>query len=160
METVTLYADDFKKVHNTLCELRSLVERMTHSMIKIDDVQRIIEGFEQGLASAYEQDHAAFDRKHDYYSSVQSEMKFRTLWSIYELEDFYTEHPFNGCDTVIYAEHWGEGPVEVKIEGDRWIDLWAAADAAIRQSGDGHHVFIEAFRPVAGTQQLRLTTGS
>jgi hypothetical protein len=29
MQTVTLYAEDFKTVHNTLCELRSIQQRLT-----------------------------------------------------------------------------------------------------------------------------------
>jgi hypothetical protein len=161
METVTLYAEDFKKVHNTLCELRSLVERMTHSMIKIEDVERIIEGFEQGLKSAYEQDHTAFDRKHDYYSEAGSEMKLRSVWSIYEVEDLYADHPYKGATELYYGDHWGEESVVEEIKGSRWIDLWAAADAAIRASGDEHHIFIERFATVADEPQtLRLTTGS
>ncbi len=44
------------------------------------------------------------------------------------------------------------------VEGDRWIDLWRAADAAIVQSGDEHHVFVELFRPQGN--RLVLSTGS
>ncbi len=163
MQTVTLYAEDFKTVHNTLCELRSLVERMTHSMIKIDDVQRIVEGFEQGLASAYAQDDAAFDSKMDYYSEFKSENGLRTIWSIYDLpvHGFLQDHPYQGAAEICYRDHWGEEPVYETIQGSTWADLYRAADRCIQRSGDQHHVFIESFEPVANQpHQLRLTTGS
>lgn len=161
METVTLRAEDFKTVHNTLCELRSLVERMTHSMIKIEDVQRIVESFEQGLADAYAQDHAAFDRKMDHYSDVQQELGLKSIWSVYEVENLADRHPFEGADRVVYKDHWGDGPTSCSINGLTWAALYVAADAAIRDSGDEHHVFIEQFRPSKeDPRTLIVSTGS
>lgn len=165
METVTLHSHDFKTVHNTLCELRSIVEDMQQSMVKVERLEAVIQSFEQGLADAYRQDNEAFDRKHDCYSLAQRVNGFRSVWSIYEVEDLEAQHPFPGALEVVYSEHWGGESVieEIKIEGrghGTWVDLWDAADRCIRRSGDDHHVFIEAFYPVAGTQQLRLTTGS
>ena len=158
METVTLKGEDFRTIHNTICELRSLVERMTHSMVKIDDVQRIIDGLDQDLADAYAQDNDAFTRKMDHYGDVQTLEKFKAIWSIYEVEDLYSEHPFTGADTIVYENHWGAGPIRVKFEGTRWADLYAAADAAIRTSGDLHHLFIEQFTQAGNV--LVLQTGS
>ena len=158
METVTLYAEDFRIVHNTLCELRYLSQR---SRVDPDEVEAIVAKFEKGLASAYKQDSEATDRKHEYYRNVAADMKLTSIWSIYEVEDFYVDHPYVGAKYVIYDEHWGNGEVMREIKGSQWIDLWAAADAAISASGDGHHCFIELFRPVkAKPHHLRLTTGS
>ena len=158
METVTLKGQDFKTIHNTLCDLRSLVERMTHSTIKIDDVQRIIQNFESGLQDAYEQDTAAFKRKMDHYDDVNTVENFRSIWSIFEIEDLYTQHPFTGAVRVLYGDHWGNQTVTAPVEGDMWLDLYRAADSCIRASGDNHHTFIERFT-FAGTD-LILQTGS
>ncbi len=158
METVTLRGEDFKTVHNAVCELRSLVEHMQRSMLKIDELQRVIDQFEIGLRDAYDQDNAAFERKMDLYSEVKEECRFHSIWSIYSVDDLYAQHPYKGAAEVVYKDHWGEGPVTVPVEGDRWIDLWRAADAAIVQSGDEHHVFVEQFRPQG--DRLVLSTGS
>lgn len=158
METVTLKGEDFRTIHNTLCELRSLVERMTQSMIKIDDVQKIVQGFEAGLQDAYDQDNAAFTSKMEHYSDVQTEGGFRAIWSIFTVDNLYEDHPYRNANCIVYRNHWGAGPVRVKFEGTRWADLFAAADAAIRASGDDHHIFIEQFQ-VDGTD-LVLQTGS
>jgi hypothetical protein len=158
METVTLRGEDFKTIHNTLCELRSLVERMTHSIVKIDDVQSIITKFEYGLQDAYAQDSSAFDRKMDHYSEVQQQEGFRTIWSIFSVEDLYGEHPYKGADTIVYENHWGTSPIRVSFTGSRWADLYAAANAAICTSGDSHHIFIEQFTQAG--RELVLQTGS
>jgi hypothetical protein len=158
METVTLRGEDFRTIHNTLCELRGLVERMTHSIVKIDDVQDIITKFEYGLKDAYDQDSSAFDRKMDHYSAVKEAESFRTVWSIFTVEDLYEEHPYKDADTIVYENHWGTNPIRVSFKGRRWVDLYAAANAAICTSGDAHHIFIEQFTPFG--RDLVLQTGS
>ena len=161
METVTLQAEDFRTVHNTLCELRTLVSDMERSMIKIERLEAIIGQFELGLADAYAQDEAGFDAKMDHYHAVQQENQFRTVWSLFEVEDLFQQHAFPGALHIAYRDHWGPEAVFEEIKGNTWLDLYRAADAAIRRSGDEHHCFIEAFIPVADQpQQLRLTTGS
>lgn len=160
METVTLRGEDFRTVHNTLCDLRSVQERLCGvvSNAVVDQLQNIIKGFEAGLKDAYEQDSSAFDRKMDHYSDIQSENKLRAIWSMFEVSDLRTPHPFTGATAVVYSDHWGPGPVRAPIEGALWVDLFRAADAAIRASGDDHHIFIEQLRP-SGTD-LVLQTGS
>ena len=163
METVTLEAQDFKTVHNTLCELRSVQERLT-GVINEDlcqQLHRIVQGFEQGLKNAYAQDDAAFDRKHEHYSAVAEEYGLRSIWSIYEVEDLFQQHAYPGAREICYRDHWGGAPVYETIDGNTWVDLFRAADRCIQRSGDGHHVFIEQFYTVADQpHQLRLTTGS
>lgn len=165
MQTVTLYAEDFKTVHNTLCELRTVQERLTGviSDSLADQLQRVIRGFEQGLKNAYEQDNAAFESKMDYYSDFQTENGLHTIWSIYELDigGFDQPHPYTGCTEICYRDHWGKSAVYETVQGKTWADLYRAADRCIRRSGDDHHIFIEHFATVADQpHQLRLTTGS
>ncbi len=158
METVTLRGEDFKTIHNTLCDLRSLVERMTHSMIKIDDVQNIINSFEAGLQDAYAQDNNAFQNKMDHYSDVKQQEGLRAIWSIFSVEELGEQHPYRNAEEVVYRDHWGNKTVSEAIPGGTWIDLYIAADRCIRASGDDHHIFIEQFQPEGRT--LVLQTGS
>ncbi len=163
METVTLYAEDFKTVHNALCELRSVQQRLTGVINDqlADQLNKVIKGFEQGLKNAYEQDNAAFEEKNDHYHSVQQQLGLRSIWSIYEVKDLAAEHPYTAAREICYRDHWGEEPIYETIEGNTWAALYVAADRCIQRSGDQHHVFIEAFEPVAKMpHQLRLTTGS
>jgi hypothetical protein len=154
METVTLRSEDFKTIHNTLCELRGLAQRMVVGKIKIEDVEQIIESFEQGLKNAYEQDEVSFDDKMDYYRAYQDDNDFAAIWSMYELPvGCFTEpHPYPSDVFVIY----GKG--HVPVFGPTWGDVYRAADCAIRMSGDLHHCFIEGFE--ARGNQLLMSTGS
>jgi hypothetical protein len=157
METVTLRGEDFKTLHNTLCDLRGLVQRMETSMIKTQEFDRIIEGLEMGLKDAYEQDNDQFDSKMAYYREFQRDNGLETVWSIYELPEggFFDLHPWQGASVLVY------GRTTVKIQGPTWADLYRAADLAIEESGDDHHCFIEGFAPYGtDNSMLELTTGS
>jgi hypothetical protein len=158
METVTLSGEDFKIIHNTLCDLRNLVQRMDESMIKTQEFDRIIEGFQMGLKNAYAQDEDQFDRKMDYFDSFKTENGLRSIWSIYEVSDdsgFFDLHPWQGARVLVY-----QGKT-ASIKGPTWGDLYRAADEAIDLSGDDHHIFIEGFGKYAtDNSMLELTTGS
>lgn len=161
METVTLRSEDFKTVHNTLCELRSIVGDMERSMVKVERLEAVIQSFEQGLADAYRQDNEGFDRKFEHYAEVKQQLGLRSIWSVFEVEDLSQQHPFQGAQQVAYVDHWGGEPVFEEIKGETWAALYVAADAAIRRSGDEHHIFVEAFRPNKDCpEQLVLSTGS
>jgi len=158
MEAVTLSGNDFKTIHNTLCELRSVVQRMERSLIKVEEFERIVEGFEQGLRDAYAQDNDAFDRKHDYYGRFREDNGLTTIWSVYELEEhgFLLDHPWKGAKVMVYHDR-----MTAPIEGPTWGDLYRAANEVIRRSGDSHHIFIEGFSPYGtDNSMLNLTTGS
>ncbi len=163
METVTLYAEDFKTVHNTLCELRSVQQRLTGILNQdlADQLHRVVRGFEAGLKNAYDQDSAAFELKSEHYSEVKKAEGLRSIWSIYEVEELGEQHPYRDATEICYMDHWGDEAVYETIPGGTWRDLYIAADRCIRRSGDDHHIFIESFKPVADQpHQLRLTTGS
>lgn len=154
METVTLRGEDFKTIHNTLCDLRSLALRMEQSMIKVEEVERIISQFESGLEDAYAQDSESFDDKMDYYKAFADQNDLNSIWSVYELpvHGFLQPHPYPSDAFVVY----GKG--HVPVLGPTWGDLYRAADCAIRNSGDFHHCFIEGFE-VKGNE-LHMSTGS
>ncbi len=82
-----------------------------------------------------------------------------SIWSYGEDVDMAAPHPYPTTTTVVHEtisgvapggmRVWGGdgGRFTVPILGNRWLDLWIAADAAIQQSNDLHHRFIEAFDP-------------
>jgi len=100
------------------------------------------------------------DAKFDHYDSVREELGLTSVWSIYEVDNLSDRHSFQGATKVHYKDHWGK-PVTKEIVGSTWAALYVAGNAAIRDSGDEHHVFIEHFVPDAiDPTTLYLTTGS
>jgi dienelactone hydrolase len=141
--SITLTAAEFKQIHNALC--------FAHT----DGIQKTVETIRAALANAYAQDDAVFDRKMDYFRRFQEDNKLETIWSIYELEEhgFLKDHPYSSDAFVCYqGQH-------VPVFGNTWGDIYRAADWAIRNSGDQHHIFIEAFELKNGNE-LHLVTGS
>lgn len=161
MQTVTLYAEDFRTVHNTLCELRSLQERVTGVISNelATKLHSIVQGFEAGLKNAYAQDEAEFDLRMDHYTDFKKANQLQTIWSMFEVKDLNDPHDYGQIRSIVYRQHWGPEAVEVAVEGGTWGDLYRAADQAIRSSGDDHHIFIEGFSLVK-SDQIQLTTGS
>ena len=159
----TLTAEEFKTIHNALCELRSVQESLTGVINEnlTAKLHRAIKEFEFGLARAYEEDDRAFTRKSDHYSDIGEQLGLKSIWSGYDVDNMSDRHPFEGADRVVYANHWGEKPVSCSINGLTWAALWVAADACIRDSGDDHHVFVESFAPAEDDPRtLILYTGS
>ena len=145
---VTLKAEEFKAIHNTLWAME--YQGM--------DAKTAAEKIRAALSGAYAQESKAFSRKSDHFSSVKEDLGLQTIWSIYEVDNLSERYPFEGIATVTYKDHWGKEPVVKPVNGLTYAALYVAADAAIRDSGDEHHVFIEQFRQVGDT--LLLTTGS
>ncbi len=140
---VTLTAEEFKQIHNALCFAPNR------------GLDATLETIREALKGAYAQDEAVFDRKMDYFRRFQSEHKLEAIWSMYELEEhgFLKDHPYTSDAFVVYQGG------HVPVFGNTWGDIYRAADWAIRNSGDDHHIFIEAFELKNGNE-LHLVTGS
>lgn len=148
---VTLTADEFKTLHNALYALGNVDNEQVAQQVEI------IRG---ALKGAYEQDDAAFDRKHSHYSDVRKDLGLDAIWSMYEIDNLNERHPFPSDAFVVYKNHWGENKqVHCAVYGGTWAAVYVAANACIRNSGDEHHVFIENFELKNGNE-LHMTTGS
>jgi hypothetical protein len=156
----TLTAEEFKQIHNALCELRGIsssLEETIHPAM-LSKLQSAVGEITKGLKGAYVQDDRAYTSKTEHFEKVQEELGVSAIWSMYEVDDLNAPHPFEGAKEVVYRSHWGPKPVHVAINGLTWAALYVAADAVIRDSGDTHHIFIEHF--ARSGDSLILSTGS
>jgi hypothetical protein len=160
----TITAEDFKTIHNALCEMRSVYETIQGVVREpiTDKLASAIREMETGLKDAYEQDNKAFDDKYAHYDDVRGQLGLaNAVWSIFEVNNLSDRHPFEGADRVVYKDHWGGQPVSCSINGLTWAALYVAANACIRDSGDKHHIYIELFTPDKDDPRtLILSTGS
>ena len=103
-----------------------------------------------------------FDAKFKHYDTIRDRNVFKSVWSIYEVNNIYD---FSGlqAEKLVYKDHWGhEKAVTVPLPAGNltWWDLWFAADKAIIESEDTHHIFIEDFQKSEDGKTLFLRTGS
>ena len=146
---ITLTAEEFKVLHNSLCDLNQLAYH--HHVPKVEEIVERIR--KVALKSAYEQDQAAFDRKFNHYHEIKEREGFATTWSLYEITDLNAKHNAPSDAFVVYqGQHCA-------VYGDTWVDIYRAADNCIRNSGDQHHSFIEGFELKNGNE-LHMYTGS
>ena len=141
--SVTLSAEEFTRIHNALCFAPN------------KGLEATVDAIREALSGAYRQEEQDFDRKMAYYNRFKAENKLEAIWSMYEIPEhgFLQAHPY--LDTVFVCYQGGHVPVF----GATWGDIYRAADWAIRNSGDTHHIFIEAFELRNGNE-LHLVTGS
>lgn len=85
---------------------------------------------------------------------IQDDNKFRTVWSISEIDDF--DNQFGYVKKVTYEQE----SIEVnKIV--TWLEMWSIADKLVRLADHHDHIFIEAFAPSNKDGQVyELITGS
>jgi len=166
---VTLKAKEFKDLHNAKCALYHLISDLAShdkyasaaSKRLVKDLTKIHTDMSKSLKNAYAQEDKVSDERRAVYEAMAEANGLTAIWSMYEVEDMTLPHPYKNVSKVVHKNHWGKTAVAVEIEGDRWGDLYKAADAAIKLSGDTHHSFIEGF----GTEDvakgnLLLHTGS
>jgi hypothetical protein len=101
------------------------------------------------------------DNKFDYFDNISDQHLFKTIWSVYEVEDI-NDLAFTGTDLILrYSHHWGEETLTRALPSyPTWLDMWKAANSLINESGDDHHIFIEDFVLDPETKLIELYTGS
>ena len=103
-----------------------------------------------------------FSRKEKGYSKISKSNKFKSIWSMYEIDPNNMEDFAMEVKSIEY-QSWGptqkvEFPEPKKLT---WVELWKLGDELIRLSGDTHHIFIEDFaKDKSEPSKLRLVTGS
>jgi hypothetical protein len=163
MSAFTITKEEFKNVHNGVCEIRHAIEQLD-GIINDDFMTKLNAGInklELGLQSVHEQDQNDFDSKFAHYDTVREDLGLAAVWSLYKVDNLNDRHPFEGVTQVAYKDHWGNKTVSCSVNGLTWSALYVAANACIRDSGDDHHTFIEHFAPSeSDASVLLLTTGS
>lgn len=88
-----------------------------------------------------------FDERHDHFQSMKALFKFKTIWSDFDIERLDENLPIQYLDMTHVKYDNQLVAVEPRPELGRvdWLAVWKAADKAIVDSGDTHHVYVEGF---------------
>lgn len=149
-------------IHNGICELYSLKEQVT-GVIHPDLVKRLNRAFdllEKGYANVREQESKEFDEKMDLFELTRKSFGFMSVWSIYDFDmnEGFAGRPGYHAKELVYE--WDKTVSVPLPDNPTFLQLWGAADAALKESGDENHIFIEGFRQSEDGKTLRLVTGS
>lgn len=155
----TLTKEQLGELTNAMCGI-TVVIRTIENVVSdaiVNELRKRQDAILTTLSPFLEAEEAEEDKREAHYESVREEHGFKTIWSDFSVQDVYTEHPYTDCTDVV-CESWTKGAI-VPIKGKRWVDLWIAADKAIKMADDMGHPFIEGFTR-QDNGMLKLVTGS
>lgn len=102
------------------------------------------------------------DEKWRAFEDYREMHKLQAVWSIYTIDNLDVMSGIT-ADELVYGNHWGTGGavrIPLKAGEKTWGELYHAADQAIRQSGDQHHIYIEQLQVQDNATFVELMTGS
>jgi hypothetical protein len=156
---ITLSKAQWRDIHNALCAVESQTRTIADVLKQGTELHDRVEALREALAPAYQQENDQWDQHYADCENVKTLNGFDAIWSAEDV-DFDQPHPFASDAVIVYQAHWGEvKDRHYPITGPTWLDVYRAADLAMRESGDGHHVFIEGFSPQSDNT-VQLHTGS
>ena len=155
----TLSRKDFSDIHNGLCYLRFAMQDLEDvlSPALMQKITKASNSIEKGFASVREQEVTMFDRRSEHYKAVAEQHNVKTaVWSIYDVESLFDTA--EGFDDAVALDYMGQR-VFMGSGPKKWVDLFKAADIAIRDADD-YHVFVEGFHKTKEPGVITMTTGS
>lgn len=159
MIQVQLTGEDFSNIHNGKCYLHGAIQRLEGVVNEkvVNELQRVYDLLEKGLQGAYAQEEAADKIREAAIQAVDAKHDFKSVWSMENYDFAGKVEPTPKY--IRYTSYRGQAPISVGVNGDTWLEMWLAADAAIRYGGDENHIFIEDLKHV-GDGVYELYTGS
>jgi len=148
------------KLHNAYWLISNEIEQLDEVLRsdKIVALRKAVSILKEVYTPLIAQKDKEWDRRNSYYDDMRQNHKFKSAWSIYDVVSFQASSGIEG-DILKY------GKVNIPIKKDAmtmcitWLDMWRYAEQAIKESGDGHHLFIEGFYD-RGDGVIELITGS
>lgn len=106
-----------------------------------------------------------WNKQHNYFTDVQQNNGFTSIWSIYTYDDFSFDDKHDlpeGLEFTCWDVPQPDG--RFKLEGSTWKDVWKCVDEYMQHYSDdvGNHVFIESFEVVEknGKSYIQIGLGS
>lgn len=163
-KTYTITREQYDKINHgriDFMQLKQKLKDVVHPRL-LEQIEEAEKQMHEGLKPIFEQMQAEEQEWEDHVEQVEKLCgPFpNSTWSMREVPDLQAPHNFEGACVVSYREHWGKVPIRVEITGPLWVDLWRAANEAMKRSGDDHHFFIEAFSETSEPGVIELHTGS
>ena len=144
MNNFVITSDEIKDIHNGLCRLGNMIDRLQDALSHhtINELRRAKSEIEIGFKSVRDQREDRWDEANGFFEKTREELKYTSVWSIYEKYDemhkiaFFLEE-----GSVLVHDNFS---VPLPAGSRTWFDMWKAAEEAIFAVGDDH-IFIESF---------------
>jgi len=159
MDRFEITSDEMRDVHNGLCYLRNAIDKLedTLSPFIIVELRKAKSTIQKGFNAVQRESDRLWDERNEYYTEIKERCKFKSVWSMYEVENL-EENAFDLEEgSVLVHENFS---VPLPVGSVSWFQIWMAAEEAIYAVG-GDHIFIESLtRSSINPKIILLGTGS
>ena len=143
MSKFEITSDEMRDVHNGLCYLRNAIDKLedTLSPLIVADLRKAKALIQNGFNGVQRESDKRWDERNQYYTAMKDKYNFRSVWSIYDVEDL-DEKAFDleEGSVIEYENH----TVDLPAGRVSWFQMWLAAEEVITSAGDDDHIFIES----------------
>ena len=160
MNNFVITSDDIRDIHNGLCYLRNAIDKLedTLSPLIVADLRKAKALIQKGFNGVQHESDKQWDERNKYYTAMKDQYGFKSVWSMYEVEDLDEEAFYLEEGSVLEYENY---TVDLPAGRVSWFQMWLAAEEAIAAAGDDDHVFVESFtRSSINPKIILLGTGS
>ena len=136
-----------RNLHNARVYFESFAEKYADVVGQrvIDDFNRALDMFKNAHDPIREEETRIFDLKFKHYDAMRRHFGYQTVWSNFDVERLDESLPSKYLD-ITHVKYDSQLVAVEKRDGALgldWLAIWKAADKAILESGDRHHVFVE-----------------
>jgi hypothetical protein len=148
-------------VQNSYSRLHGVIQSMEGAihpdiLTQLKDIQSTIH---QTFKPYWNAKDVAFDREIVALENVAQEHGLRSVWSMSSVQAAQMNEPCSLKIKKLTYESWGATQTRDIKGKPTWLEIWKIADEMMRDSGDGHHIFIEGFEDL-GKGKFRMYAGS
>ena len=145
MDKFRIAAGDVESLHNAKIDLSRIVDDMEDILAPklLQQIRKVQTKIRAALVDVNTQKDNLWQKRHNYYSDTKNEHGMKTIWSIFDVDDFdalsditATELKYNG---------WGEATIKMHPGNKTYMELWHYAEQVLYEADDLDHPFIEGF---------------
>jgi hypothetical protein len=158
MDRFKITAADVDKLQDAKIDLARIIEEMDDILAPrmLQQFKKVITKIRAGLLDVNTQKDLLWEKRHRYYSDVKAEHGFKTVWSIFEVDNL--DSPSGITATELKYNGWGEATIKMPPGNKTYMEMWHYAEQVLKEADDMEHCFIESF--TQGGDICLLGTGS
>ena len=147
MTAIAIDRNQQRDLHNARVYLEHFAEKYGSTLGErvIGDFNAAMKHFIRAHDPIRSEENRIFDSKFAHYKAMQKHFGYKTVWSNFDVERLDDALPSKYLD-ITHVRYYNQLVAVEKRDGALgldWLAVWAAADKAIRDSGDEHHIFVE-----------------
>lgn len=160
MSKIKVTQKNLKNLESVFPKMRQFTHKIEHMNNDVKAEFELMRSAVETLFSKHwENEKKESDARYEYFSTIQDENDFSSVWAMDEVKDMNAHF---GFVKELFYRVTSKQKVSVEINKDiTWLEFWKFADQLVKESGEIDHIFIEGFaQDLDDTKVYELILGS